>query len=492
MTLKGFFAALLLLLTSTIAACTIVPLISNIKPNHATVGAIVEINGNAFGTVKGTVFFGSEKTKPADILEWTAKRIRVKVPATAKEGIQAVHIERDDGAESLPSPFTVDSSNIEGGQQLIVIANQFEPGLQVYKVADSDEGDITASFLLSLSLASPGVETTIRGIAAIPALGKIYVAVDRRGATEADSHSELVVLGNGIAKSATGPTLIDVGIKPTGLAVSPAGDRLFVASTASGMLTVVDTATDTVIDDAFFSDLGNFPGGFQPLNVITVTSPNDGLGAYLVTLAGNNWMSGEAEILTFAPSATTAEKKIVSHIGLKDTFLNGALAVSDATQKIWLLGDSAGFANLTLVDVFEGRPLDMVSFGPGGMALPGFANGLSQATDVLVIPDTAQVFVAFPEAGVAAFLMSAGSTQAVDALTPVEQLYAVADGPQHMAIMRTTTGESLDSILVTRNKAKSAARIPLFGGDMQPDFITDLPELSTLISTFTSVEAVSE
>jgi len=71
--------------------------------------------------------------------------------------------------------------------------------------------------------------------------GMFPVVVDRRtGIPVSGTISVIDTSRNGVA------TTIDVGLHPTGMALSPGGDRVYVANANSDTVSVIDTATDTL------------------------------------------------------------------------------------------------------------------------------------------------------------------------------------------------------------------------------------------------------
>src|SRR6185295_5972447 len=72
--------------------------------------------------------------------------------------------------------------------------------------------------------------------------GMFPVVVDKRtGIPVTGTVSVLDTASNVVVKT------IDVGLHPTGMALSPAGDRLYVTNANSDSVSVIDTATDTVV-----------------------------------------------------------------------------------------------------------------------------------------------------------------------------------------------------------------------------------------------------
>ena len=81
--------------------------------------------------------------------------------------------------------------------------------------------------------------------------GMFPVVVDRRtGIPVSGTVSVLDTASNTVVKT------IDVGLHPTGMALSPRGDRLYVTNANSDTVSVIDTATDTVVKTLHVGDTG--------------------------------------------------------------------------------------------------------------------------------------------------------------------------------------------------------------------------------------------
>src|SRR5262249_55278592 len=82
--------------------------------------------------------------------------------------------------------------------------------------------------------------------------GQNPVIVDRRtGIPVSGTVSVLDTASNAIVKQ------IDVGLHPTGMAVSPAGDRVYVTNANSATVSVIDTASDEVVRTLRVGSAGN-------------------------------------------------------------------------------------------------------------------------------------------------------------------------------------------------------------------------------------------
>jgi YVTN family beta-propeller protein len=112
--------------------------------------------------------------------------------------------------------------------------------------------------------------------------GMFPVVVDRRtGIPVSGTVSVIDTASNTVLKS------IDVGLHPSGMALSPLGDRLFVTNANSDTVSAIDTATDTVVKTLHVGEQG--PDGRPILgsspNALTVT-PN-GKAIYVANAANN-------------------------------------------------------------------------------------------------------------------------------------------------------------------------------------------------------------
>lgn len=457
--------ALLVTLAAGFAACGNVPVINSIRPNHAVPGEVVELVGSNFGGSQGKGYVSIGKTAvPGDhILEWKSGSIKMRVPTTAPTGVTFVQLTTDGDLPSNKKKFTVDPEGAAGAKT-VVVGNRSVPSLEVYNVEPG------APLAFALDLNAPGVTTTLRGLAASAANQKIFASITRRTGTGEES-SGLYVFG-GADGEVTAPTLVDVGVQPTGLAASPSGNRVYVAATASGMLTVVNAVDNTVIADLAV-DVGALSYGFEPLYVNAYESPITTDSGDWVTVAGNNWFLGRTEVVTYAPNTT---QPIVSVIAIDGLTLQAPLAVSGATGQAWVAGDRAGKVAVALLDLVHGQVTDVETFG-AGLTLPGFAGAVSLATDVAADPVGAKVYVALPDAGVAALGMTTDGTLAPEAtLLPVE-------GP--FRLLALSSADAAAALLVTRPAAAAVAHIAADGTvtaeylktALQPTELTEFPAI---------------
>lgn len=431
--------AMLVMLVTGLAACGNVPVINSIRPGHAVPGAVVELVGSNFGASqgKGSVSIGKLVVASDHILAWTPDNIKMRVPATAPTGVTFIQLTNDADMPSNKKKFTVDAEGATG-TQTVVVGNRSIPSLEVYNAAPN------APLAFSLDLNTAGAATELRGLAASASNQKVFASLVRRTPTGEES-STLVVFG-GAGGDLTAPTLVDVGVQPTGIAVSPSGSRVYVAATASGMLTVVNAVDNSVVADLAL-DVGALSYGFEPLYVNAFASPATTDEGDWVAVAGNNWFFGRTEVITYAPNTT---QPIVSVLAIDGLTLQAPLAVSATTGQAWLAGAQGGAAAVALVDLGRGQVLDVAAFG-AGLALPGFAGAVTTATDVAADPAGGKIYVALPDAGVAALSTTTDST-----LAPEAALLTV-EGPHR--ILPIAGGE----ILVTRPAAGAVARVTADG-----------------------------
>lgn len=465
---------MLVMFITGLAACGNVPVIKTIKPAHAMPGAVVEIMGSNFGASqgKGSVSIGKLVVAADHIVAWSADSVKMRVPATAPTGKTYIQLTNDADLPSNKKDFTVDAEGATG-TKTVVVGNRSVPSLEVYNVAPR------APVAYTLDLNSAGATTELRGLATSAAHQKIFASLVRR--TPAGEESSTLVVFGGAEGDVTAATLVDVGVQPTGLAVSPSGNRVYVAATASGVLTVVNAVDNTVIADLAV-DLGALSYGFEPLYVTAFASPATDDEGDWVAVAGNNWFLGRAEVITYAPN--TAEP-VVSVVAIDGLSLQTPLAVSAATGHAWLAGSQGGSVAVALLDLGHGQVLDTQAFG-AGLTLTGFAGTVSMATDVVADPLGTEVYVALPGAGVAALAMTTDSTLAPEAeLFAVEGAYRLLPvGP--LACEAEADSCTSGSLLVTRPAAGTVARIAV-DGTVAPDYMKTSPE-PTEIAAFPTLE----
>lgn len=450
--------ALLLTFAAGLTACGNVPVIRRINPGHAPAGAVIEIVGENFGAEQGTGFvtLGTVAVAPDQVLTWEASSIKMRVPATAPTGKMTIQITTDGALSSNKKAFTVDEPGSATGHA-IMVANRSIPSLEVYNAAPN------AALSFSIDLNASGANTVLRGLASSAAQQKIFASVVRSNAAGEETGA-LIAFG-GAAGGITKPTVIDVGVQPTGLAVSPSGNRLYVAATASGMLTVVNAVDNSVIADLNL-DLGALSYGFEPLYVTAFASPDttDAETSDWVAVAGNNWFLGRTEVITYAPNTT---QPIVSVTAVDGLTLQAPIAVSGATAQAWVAGEQAGKAAVAALDLAHGNVVDLAAFG-AGLTLSGFSGDATTASDVAADPAGAKVYVALPGAGVASLTMTA------DGLLPEEATLIAVDGPYRLLPLPGADGAPAQ-LLVTRPAAGAVARVSA-EGEVSGEYLKTAPE----------------
>jgi len=117
------------------------------------------------------------------------------------------------------------------------------------------------------------VGTAPRGAAVTPACTKVYVA--NSGSNDVsviDTSARSVIATVPIPSLPVGPPGPS---SPFGIAVNPAGTRVYVASTSSGFVTVIDASTDTVLGSAI-SGTGSLGVAVHPSgDLVYVTNSGD-------------------------------------------------------------------------------------------------------------------------------------------------------------------------------------------------------------------------
>jgi YVTN family beta-propeller protein len=160
--------------------------------------------------------------------------------------------------------------------------------------------------------------------------GMFPVIVDRRtGIPVTGTVSVIDTSGNTVTKT------IDVGLHPTGMALSPAGDRLYVTNANSDTVSVIDTGTDTVAKTVHVGQVG--PGrepvlGSSP-NAVAV-SP-DGRTLYVANASEN-------AIAVVDPDSNAAN----AVLGLVPTGWYPTAVALDATGTELIIASGYGFGSI--------------------------------------------------------------------------------------------------------------------------------------------------
>lgn len=422
------------------------PEITGLSPTQGPVGTVVTILGHNLGddaTKLKSVSFGGVEAKESDVEKWTQTEIVVAVPEGAKTGPVIVTVGlRMSNADKV---FIVLPEALAGkGSRYFVVGSEQPPHIELFGTWHFTDRTHVMKLL--------DIAIEREGFSRLHSLGlavrdekvfKIYAGVSRM--LGSDEISELLAYPR---QSPTQPTVVDVGVDPAAMTLSPDSSVLFVASTASALLTVVSTEDDRPLPDRTM-DLGAVSFGFQPLQVLRAASPNPAQwGGYLLFVVGNNWYRGHGEILTFAPDASRETDRWVSSLGVSDTWLSAA-AASDATR-IWVVGSRHGVASLGLVDPLAQRILDQKDLAAGGYELPlpeGVAS-LGEVTALVPVTETASLYLAAPQVGLYRLTMAREST-AVAAPDVPAQLIALDTSPTSLHPLYNPEGQ-LEKLLVLR------------------------------------------
>src|SRR5262245_10834947 len=160
--------------------------------------------------------------------------------------------------------------------------------------------------------------------------GMFPVVVDRRtGIPVTGTVSVLDTGTNAVVKT------IEVGLHPTGMALSPSGDRLYVTNANSDTVSVVDTGTDSLAKSVHVGHLG--PGRDPVLG----SSPN----AVAVSIDGETLYvanASENAIAVVDPDATRAD----AVLGLIPTGWYPTAVALDATGTQLLIASGYGFGSI--------------------------------------------------------------------------------------------------------------------------------------------------
>src|SRR5262245_19395402 len=112
--------------------------------------------------------------------------------------------------------------------------------------------------------------------------GNFPVIVDRRtGIPVTGTVSVIDTATNAVVKT------IDVGLHPSGMALSPSGDRVFVTNSNSDTVSVIDTFTDAVVNTIHVGDFGNGREGLLGSSPNAVAVSPNGRTLYVANASQN-------------------------------------------------------------------------------------------------------------------------------------------------------------------------------------------------------------
>ncbi len=461
-------------------ACAQSPQIDSISPESGPPGTVVTIEGNLFGDEQGSslVSFGGVTVPTTGILAWSQTQVQARVPANARTGpLQIVRdglwFSNDDHIFTVSGDGPDDLSGAFG----LAVANRTTPGIEVFR---QNAGE-SLKRLGEIDLSVPGHDIEVRNLAVTWAHGKVYATVSRTPAAGGETLTELVMFAAS-SEGFTAPTIVQAGVEPTGLKMTPDGEFLVIASTVSSTLTVLSTANDLVEQDIFI-DLAAWSYGFEPLSVEILPSPDVArYGDFLLSVIGNNFYTmtdaSRGEVLTFAPAATDDTEVFVSSALIENVLLNGSVAVYPGWPRLWLLGESDGVPGVAYVDAASGELIDYAAFSDDDTGIPAEVTApVTSATSVAVeFADYADwsrngLLVTLPDAGVLRFAQAlpavdpytevvrfnGAPTAAVERSIPAS-LLSVGDRPTQLATLRNREGIDL-GVLVNHSAGAGVSLI---------------------------------
>jgi len=204
---------------------------------------------------------------------------------------------------------------------------------------------------------------------------------------------------------------IPLSAKPVGLALSPSGDRLYVANLGSDSISVVDTASDTV--------LGTTPVGDAPYRVVITP---DGSRLYACEYFGGTIRCLDAETMALIDVIPFAGNPL-------------GLAISPDGSRLWCTNETAGSVR---------------SWSIPGHVVQSTVSGLGSPREVIVTPDGVHVFVSdfYGERIWKIPVATLVATPAAIAGTP--QSMAIAPDGDHLLVGTFGWDRSPDTIPVLR------------------------------------------
>jgi YVTN family beta-propeller protein len=213
-----------------------------------------------------------------------------------------------------------------------------------------------------------------QGVAVTPDGRKVYVA--RSISDFGNSVSVIDAPPNTVAT-------ITVGSFPFGVAVTPDGSKVYVANSADNTVSVIDTATDTVVTTIPVG--GAFPNAASPKGV--AVSP-DGSKVYVVN-AGQFAGNGTVQVIA------TATNTVVTTITSVGTNLVG-VAVTPDGSKVYVT-DASAISRVLVIDTTTNTVVTSIPVG-------------SIPIGVAVTPDGSKVFVANQSSNTVSVIATATNT----------------------------------------------------------------------------------
>lgn len=189
------------------------------------------------------------------------------------------------------------------------------------------------------------------GVAVLPDGSRVYVS-NRGFSTRFNSTVSVIAVADGLVK-----TTITVGKMPMGVAADPSGSRVYVANNFSHSLSVIDTASDTVLKTVSLTI--DTSGPFFPRGV--AVNPNPAMPFVYVTNRGSDDLA-----------IVNTTDWSVARVGIGIDPYGVAVAKDGKTVYVALEGDGklalVDAVSLQVVSKFEAGPVGFNS-GPTGVAV---------------------------------------------------------------------------------------------------------------------------
>lgn len=219
------------------------PSIASVEPPSATVSATVTISGAGFGTEAGRIFVGEQE---AAVLSWSETTVLVQVP-DLPPGDREITVVGAGGSATthlrivLPSVAFVNEDRASGN------------AVSAFRIDVAPEAVPSSPFLTGAAAAGFGGDA--RSIA-------LHAPTRRLFATNEDSVSVFAVDGaTGALTPVPGSPFAAGASRCFGIAVSPDGSRVYVASYASSTIVVLSVSQDGVLSPVPGSPFALAPGG---------------------------------------------------------------------------------------------------------------------------------------------------------------------------------------------------------------------------------------
>jgi YVTN family beta-propeller protein len=284
------------------------------------------------------------------------------------------------------------------------------------------------------------------GVAVNPVTNKIYVS---NYCGNEDEFFDCLNAGTvTVIDGATNQTTtVNVEYYPSGVAVNPNTNKIYVVNTCGSDVNCLSVATVSVIDGASNTVIATPDVGFLPLNQVfaaeAVNSVSNQVYVPNCGSDGNCLSPGAVTVIDGANNTTNIAMPAVPY----------DVAVNATTNRIYVSNNDRGTGSVAVIDGSANQIIQVVNVG-------------YNARGVAVDSVTNEIY-AVNSCGSDPICVSAGTVTVINGLTYSKGLVAVGDGPESVAVNETT-----DRIYVPNNRDNTAS---IIAGDTGLQFVPVTP-----------------